>query len=69
MKQYKVQTTKSFVIGVQAENEEQAKEIAEKELWDAEHENTAHYFQSGDVDVVVFDVTGTDDADDIITAQ
>ena len=60
-KSYKVQFTKSFVISVTAESEAEAIEKAERELWQAEETNTAHYLVSGDTDTVVFDVTGTDD--------
>lgn len=69
MKQYKVTITKFYDISVKAKNEDDAKKIAYNELWNAESTMTAHYLESGDAEVTVFDVTGTDDADDIINAQ
>lgn len=64
---YKVEIkqTDTFVVDVEAENEEQAKEFA-LEQWNGIAANgTQHYYQQGDTEVdfgTVYDVTGTDDA-------
>lgn len=66
MKLYKVEITQTekYIIDVQAENEEQAKELATP-LWNTANENgTEHYFSNGDIEIdfgTVYDVTGTDD--------
>lgn len=60
MQSYKVQFTKTYVIDVQAHNEEEATIKARQELTQAQYNGTDHYLET-DEDIVVFDVTGSDD--------
>ena len=60
MNSYKVQFTKTYVIDVQAHNEEEATIKAREELTQAQYNGMDH-FNETDEDVVVFDVTNTDD--------
>lgn len=63
---YKVEFTRSekFVIDIRAENEEEARKLAEVEM-EANFENgIAHYHEMGDPETEIsylYDVTGTDD--------
>lgn len=60
MKSYKVQFTKTYVIDVQAHDETEATIKARGELTQAQYMGVDHYNET-DEDVVVFDVTGSDD--------
>lgn len=66
-KYYKVEITRSqkFVVDIQAENEEQAKEKMWKEFDGIENSGTLHFYEQDDEETeisAVYDVTGTDDA-------
>ena len=66
MKKYKVEFTESekFVVDVLAENEAQAKELAEEKWQEVCKNGTYHYLQYGDSETeitTVYDVTNTDD--------
>lgn len=61
MNKYKVQITKTYVIDVLASNQEDAITQAENELEEQESANTQHYSESQDPEIVVFDVTHTED--------
>lgn len=58
---YKVEITKTFCVDVIATNEEEAKEFASVELWNAQVEDKSHYLETGNDDICVYDVTKTDD--------
>lgn len=60
MNTYKVQFTKTYVIDVQAHDETEATIKAREELTSSQYQGTDHYNET-DEDVVVFDVTDTDD--------
>jgi hypothetical protein len=60
MNSYKVQFTKTYVIDVQAHDQEEATIKAREELTQAQYNGTDHYNET-DEDIVVFDVTGIDD--------
>jgi hypothetical protein len=64
MKSYKVEftVTNSYVFDARANDEEEAKEIADKQFLEADNAGTLHYSESGsDTSITVFDVTDTDD--------
>lgn len=61
MNKYKVEITKTFCLDVEAENEEQAKDLAENDLIKLEVEDRQHYYQTRDTDFTVYDITNTDD--------
>jgi spore coat polysaccharide biosynthesis predicted glycosyltransferase SpsG len=65
-RKYKVEfiQTETSVIDVLAENEEQAKRIAEKKWKKVINNGTQHYHSIGDIETntgTVYDVTNTDD--------
>lgn len=62
MTNYKVQITKTYVIDVVAENEAEAQKRAAYVLESKENTLMQHYHESESPDIVVFDVTNTDDA-------
>lgn len=60
MNNYKVQFTKTYVIDVVAHNEEEATVKARGELTQKQYLGIDH-FNETDEDIVVFDVTDTED--------
>jgi hypothetical protein len=60
MQSYKVQFTKTYVIDIQAHNEEEATIKARQELTQAQYNGVDQNYES-DNEVIVFDVTGSDD--------
>lgn len=60
MQSYKVQFTKTYVIDIQAHDETEATIKGREEFERLEENNMQHYNET-DEDIVVFDVTGTDD--------
>jgi len=66
MKSYKVEfvETQKYVLDIQAENEEQARELATDEWNSRVDSDIIHYNEWGDTETeisMVYDVTGTDD--------
>ena len=61
MNKYKVQITKTYCIDVKAIDQRQAQEKADTYLFNSLQEGMGHYLEAGDQDVVVFDITNTDD--------
>ena len=60
MNTYKVQFTKTYVIDIQAHDETEATIKARQELTQAQYNGVDQNYES-DNEVIVFDVTGTDD--------
>lgn len=66
MNKYKVEfiQTDKYVIDVLADNEEQARVLAERKFDSVSIDGILHYYQTGDTDFkidTVYDVTNTDD--------
>lgn len=66
MNKYKIEfiQKETFVVDVEAENEKEAREKAEKKWQDINSVGVGHYHQVGDMETErgnVYDVTNTDD--------
>ena len=66
MKKYKVEIkeTKTFVVDVLTETEDEAKKIALAELEIVKENRTEHYHETGDAEIetIIYNVSDTDDS-------
>ncbi len=61
MNKYKIEITKTYCIDVFAESQGDAENVALNKLDEFMLGGTEHYYQTGDTDIVAYDVTNTDD--------